>query len=241
MALVEVCPVSHSSGTSGLHSGKAVLMAMAQAQEGKLCHQAPAKALFQVSSPNTSLAKASHRAEPQGKGAWRHTAPKVGGRGRKYLPNNNPNLAEGFTEEVLLDGDLGFFQVDGEGNCCQRDEPEEVGISRVVVGGLVIELEAWHVLSLKTILSGHLTPFSLFPNSKTSNYMSPHTSSRLSFQGVILESAVLIPTTGIYSSFTGHKSAQFYSPSPPPPIHTHTHTSGFRPRQPCGCDQHNPS
>lgn len=71
--------------------------------------------MFQVLSPNISVAEASHRAHPKSKGAWRYTTPKVGRQVSKYLPSKNPNLTKGFTEEVSydlgLEGGVGFFQV----------------------------------------------------------------------------------------------------------------------------------
>lgn len=48
VGLVEVCPVIPSSRTSGPHTGEAVLVALEEAQEGKFCHQAHAKAKLQV-------------------------------------------------------------------------------------------------------------------------------------------------------------------------------------------------
>lgn len=81
-----------------------MLMTMADAQGGQAqppasCPIPPMNALLQVLSPNILLAKASPTAEHKGKGASRGTIPTVGGEGRKYLPNNNPNLTEGFTQE----------------------------------------------------------------------------------------------------------------------------------------------
>lgn len=64
---------------------------------------------------NTSLAKAGHGAQPEGRGSGRSTAPRGGRRKYQCASNNSPNLTEGCTEEVSLDlgpeGHIGFFQV----------------------------------------------------------------------------------------------------------------------------------
>ena len=114
MDYMEVYPASHSPGTTGPCRERCA-RGNGRNTSGRALPPAHDKAVLQVSSPNISLAEASHIAEPKSKGAWRYTTAKVGRQRSKYLPSNNPEHTKGFTEEVSLDlgleGEVGFFQV----------------------------------------------------------------------------------------------------------------------------------
>lgn len=103
-----------------------------------------------------------------GQRGWRYTTPMVGAEGSKYLPNNNPNFTEGFTEElsgVGLEEEAGFsLNEDSIQCCCQKDKIYQGAGSDGKRGhGGLPGLEAWHVLSLNTILSPPPPPISHFP------------------------------------------------------------------------------
>lgn len=114
----EACLVPGAAGTRGYTVGKLCLWQWRKPKgTGSAIQRKTRLRSRSHLQTKTSLARASHGAQPKGKGSWVSTAPTDYGRGRKYQcsPNNSPHLTEGFTEEASPDlgpeGDVGFLQV----------------------------------------------------------------------------------------------------------------------------------